>query len=129
MIAVEAVCPPADDDVSGKPTVESLKQLGEAVEFRIVNFVSYVAKTIKAVNIFLDMTIHIIFSMSYGDTELYPGTIGLLRFLNRSPGSSHRDSVLQQFCDFREETPARIRQGHFPTRAHEAGSLFHLLQP
>jgi hypothetical protein len=38
MIAVEAVCPPADDDVLGKPTVEGLKQLGEAVEFKIVNF-------------------------------------------------------------------------------------------
>jgi hypothetical protein len=67
---------PADEDDLGKPGVEGLKQLGEAFEFRIVNFVSYVAKTIKAVNIFLDRTIHGIFSMSYGGTELYLGRFG-----------------------------------------------------
>jgi hypothetical protein len=41
MVSVEAVCPPADNDDLGKPRVEGLKQLGEAVEFRIVNFVAY----------------------------------------------------------------------------------------
>jgi hypothetical protein len=43
MISAETVCPPADDDDFGKPRVEGLKQFGEAIEFRIVNFVAYSA--------------------------------------------------------------------------------------
>jgi hypothetical protein len=41
VVSIEAVCPPADDDDLGKPRGEGLKQLGEAIEFRIVNFVAY----------------------------------------------------------------------------------------
>jgi hypothetical protein len=41
MIAEEAVCPSANDYDLRKPRIEGLKQLGEAIDIRIVDFVAY----------------------------------------------------------------------------------------